>query len=145
MRYETSWTNKEDVKREWHIVDVKGQILGRVATQIASLLIGKAKPEIRPSVDCGDYVVVINSDDIKLTRGKEQKKMYRHHSGYPGGLKEIRFDEQLKKDSRQIIIKAVKNMLPKNKTRDIRMTRLFVYKDDKHKQEAQKPKEYKLS
>lgn len=145
MKYKTEWTTKENIERKWYVIDVKDQILGRVSTRIASLLIGKEKPEIVPNVDCGDFVIILNSDSIKLTRGKEKKKMYRRHSGYPGGLKEIRFDEQLKKDSRQIIIKAVKNMLPKNKTRDIRMTRLFVYKDEKHKQEAQKPKEYKLS
>ena len=145
MKYETKWTKESEVTREWYLIDVKDQILGRAATQIASLLIGKAKPEIRPSVDCGDYVVVINSDDIKLTQGKEKRKFYRTHSGYPGGLKEIRFDEQLQKDSRKIILDAVKNMLPKNKTRDIRMARLFVYKDSDHKNAGQKPKEYKLS
>ena len=144
MRYKTKWTKPSEVTREWHIVDIKDLILGRVSTQIASLLIGKAKPEIRPSVDCGDYVIVLNSDDIKLTRGKEKKKFYRRHTGYPGALKEIRFDEQLKKDSTKIIRMAVKNMLPKNKMRDIRMARLFVYKDANHKHEAQKPKEFKL-
>lgn len=145
MRYETKWTKPSEVKREWYVVDIKGEVLGRTATQIASLLIGKAKPEIRPSVDCGDYVVVINSDLVELTRGKEKKKFYRTHTGYPGGLKEIRFDDQLKKDSRQIITGAVKNMLPKNNTRDVRMARLFVYKDANHKNSGQKPKEYKLS
>jgi len=145
MKYETKWTKSEDIERVWHVVDVKGQILGRVATQIASLLIGKAKPAINPSVDCGDYVIVINSDDIELTRGKEKKKFYRTHSGYPGALKEIRFDKQMDKDSRQVIIRAVKNMLPQNKLKDGRMARLFVYKDENHKHEAQKPKEYKLN
>ena len=144
MEYKTSWTRKEDIERKWQVVNVKDQILGRVATQIASLLIGKGKPEIVPNVDCGDFVIVLNSDDIKLTRGKEKKKMYRHHTGYPGGLKEIRFDQQLKKDSRQTIIMAVKNMLPKNKLRDGRMSRLFVYKSGEHPHEAQKPVEYKL-
>jgi large subunit ribosomal protein L13 len=144
MEYKTKWTKKEDIERKWYVVDVKDQILGRAATQIASLLIGKNKPEIVPNVDCGDFVIVINSDEIKLTRGKEKKKMYRRHSGYPGALKEIRFDEQLKKDSTKIIDLAVKNMLPKNKLRDGRMSRLFVYKGSEHKHEAQKPQEYKL-
>jgi large subunit ribosomal protein L13 len=144
MEYKTGWTKKEDIERVWQVVDVKDQILGRAATQIASLLIGKGKPEIVPNLDCGDFVIVLNSDDIKLTRGKEKKKFYRHHTGYPGGLKEIRFDEQLKKDSRQTIILAVKNMLPKNKLRDGRMSRLFVYKGPEHKHEAQKPVDYKL-
>ncbi|KUK77760.1 MAG: 50S ribosomal protein L13 [candidate division WS6 bacterium 34_10] len=144
MEYKTKWTKKEDIERKWYVVDVKDQILGRAATQIASLLIGKNKPEIVPNVDCGDFVIVINSNEIKLTRGKEKKKMYRRHSGYPGALKEIRFDEQLKKDSTKIIDLAVKNMLPKNKLRDGRMSRLFVYKGSEHKHEAQKPQEYKL-
>jgi large subunit ribosomal protein L13 len=144
MEYKTQWTKKEDIERKWYVVDVKDQILGRAATRIASLLIGKEKPEIVPNVDCGDFVIVINSDDIKLTRGKEKKKFYRRHSGYPGALKEIRFDEQLKKDSTRIIDLAVKNMLPKNKLRDGRMSRLFVYKGGEHKHTAQKPEEYKL-
>lgn len=144
MKYKTDWTKKEDIERKWYIVDVKDQILGRVATQIASLLIGKSKPEIVPNVDCGDFVIVINSDDIKLTRGKEKKKFYRRHTGYPGALREIRFDEQLKKNSRKIIEFSVKNMLPKNKLRDGRMSRLFVYKGSEHKHSAQKPVEYKL-
>jgi len=144
MQYKTSWKKKESVKRKWYVIDVKDQILGRASTQIASLLIGKHKPEIVPNIDCGDFVVVINSDQIKLTRGKEKKKMYRRHTGYPGGLKEIRFDEQLKKDSTRVIELAVKNMLPKNKLRDGRMNRLFVCKGNEHPHTAQKPEEYKL-
>ena len=144
MKYKTQWTTKENIERKWYVIDVKDQILGRASTKIASLLIGKEKPEIVPNVDCGDFVIVLNSDSIKLTRGKEKKKMYRRHSGYPGGLKEIRFDEQLKKDSTRIIQLAVKNMLPNNKLRDSRMNRLFVYKGEEHPHTAQKPQEYKL-
>ena len=141
MKYKTQWTTKENIERKWY---VKDQILGRASTKIASLLIGKEKPEIVPNVDCGDFVIVLNSDSIKLTRGKEKKKIYRRHSGYPGGLKEVRFDEQLKKDSTRIIQLAVKNMLPNNKLRDSRMNRLFVYKGEEHPHTAQKPEEYKL-
>ena len=144
MKYKTEWTTKENIERKWYVIDVKDQILGRVSTQIASLLIGKEKPEIVPNVDCGDFVIVLNSDSIKLTRGKDKKKMYRRHSGYPGGLKEIRFDEQIKKDSTRVIQLAVKNMLPNNKLRDGRMSRLFVYKGEEHPHIAQKPEEYKL-
>ena len=144
MKYKTEWTKKEDIQRSWYLIDIKDQILGRVATKIASLLIGKEKPEIVPDVDCGDYVVVINSDLVKLTRGKEKKKMYYRHSTYPGGLKETRFDEQMKMDSRKIILDAVKNMLPQNKLRDIRIVRLIVYKDSEYKNTAQKPVEIKL-
>ncbi|KKP63907.1 MAG: 50S ribosomal protein L13 [candidate division WS6 bacterium GW2011_GWE1_34_7] len=144
MKYKTDWTNKTEINREWHIVDVKDQILGRVATKIASLLIGKEKVNIVPNVDGGDFVIVLNSDNVKLTRGKGSKKVYYKHSGYPGGLKEIVFDDQMKKDSTRVILLAVKNMLPKNKLRDGRMSRLFVYKGGEHKQAAQNPKEYKL-
>ena len=144
MVYKTKWTKKEDIERKWYVIDAGDQILGRVATQIASLLIGKSKPEIVPNVDCGDFIIVLNSDKVKLTRGKEKKKFYRRHTGYPGGLKEIRFDEQMKRDSRRVIELAVKNMLPKNKLRDGRMNRLFVYKDGNHPHVAQKPSDYKL-
>ena len=144
MKYKTESNKKESVKREWYVVDAKDQILGRVATKVASLLIGKGKADITPHVDGGDYVIVLNSDLVKLTRGKELKKMYYKHSGYPGGLKEVVFADQLKKDSRKIIQLAVKNMLPKNKLRDDRFNRLFIYKGEEHKNEAQKPVEYKL-
>lgn len=144
MKYKTDWTKKEDIKREWHIVDVKDQILGRACTKIASLLIGKGKTNIVPNVDCGDFVIVLNSDFVKLTRGKELKKTYYKHSGYPGGLKEIVFADQIKKNSTKVIEMAIKNMLPKNKLRDERMSRLFVYKGGEHKNSAQKPVEYKI-
>ncbi len=144
MKYKTTWTKKEDIERKWYIIDVKDQILGRVATKIASLLIGKEKTDIVPNVDCGDYVVVLNSDNIKLTRGKELKKMYYRHSGYPGGFKETRFDEQLEKDSTKIIVDAVKKMLPQNKLTDKRIARLVVYKDSNHKHTAQNPVVIKL-
>ena len=127
------------------MIDVKDQILGRVATRIASLLIGKEKPEIVPNVDCGDYVIVINSDLIKLTRGKELKKTYYSHSGYPGGIKAVRFDEQIAKDSRKVIYDAVKNMLPKNKLQSDMLKRLIIYKNSEHRNTKQKPKEIKLN
>ena len=144
MKYKTPWTKKEDIERKWYVVDVKGQILGRAATQIASLLIGKGKVEVVPNVDCGDYVVVINTDEVKLTRAKETKKMYYRHSGYPGGLKAIRFDEQMKLDSTKIVRDAVSKMLPQNKHVDPRLARLFIYKGDEHKQSGQKPVEIKF-
>lgn len=144
MKYKTESSKKEDLTREWYVIDAKDQILGRVATKIASLLIGKGKANITPHVDGGDFVIVLNSDLVKLTRGKELKKIYYKHSGFPGGLKETVFADQIKKDSRRVIELAVKNMLPKNKLRDGRFSRLFVYKGGEHKNEAQKPIEYKL-
>ena len=144
MKYKTPWTKKESIERKWYVVDVKDQILGRAATKVASLLIGKAKVETVPNEDCGDYVIVLNSDEIKLTRGKELKKEYNRHSGFPGGLKTVRFDEQLKKDSTKIIREAVSKMLPQNKHVDPRLARLFIYKGAEHKQNGQKPVEIKF-
>jgi large subunit ribosomal protein L13 len=144
MKYKTTWTKEKDIERNWYIIDVKDKILGRAATRIASLLIGKEKPEIVPNVDCGDYVIVINSDMVELTRGKEKKKMYYSHSQHPGGFKEIRFDKQMDKDSRKVILDAVKNMLPQNKLKDQRLNRLMVYKNSEHKHTAQKPVEIKF-
>ncbi len=144
MKYKTDWTKEKDIERKWYLIDVKDRVLGRAATKIASLLIGKEKPEIVPNLDCGDYVVVINSDMVKLTRGKEKKKMYYSHSTYPGGFKEVRFDEQMEKDSRKVIEKAVKNMLPQNKLKDQRLSRLVIYKNSEHKHTAQKPTEIKF-
>ncbi len=132
--------------RVWWVVDATDQVLGRLATQVASLLIGKKKPGYVPNMDDGDYVIVINSKSIRLTgNNKHKQKKYYRHSGYPGGLKEITFAKQMDKDATFPVKAAVKNMLPKNKLRDGRMKRLFVYTDDTHKHEAQKPRVYKLS
>jgi large subunit ribosomal protein L13 len=144
MKEKTTWTKEKDIERKWHIVDVKGKILGRAATEIASLLIGKKKVNQVPNLDCGDYVIVLNSDHIKLTRGKGAKKTYFRHSGYPGGEKEITFDKQMLKNSTFVIEKAVTNMLPNSKLRSSMMTRLFVYKGTEHPHEAQKPEVFNL-
>lgn len=144
MKYKTEWAKPDEIERKWHLIDAGDQVLGRVATQIASLLIGKHKVNKSPNMDCGDYVVVINSANVKVTGRKGVQKMYRRHSGYPGGFKEITFDKQMKKDSTFVITEAVKNMIPKNKLRDGRMLRLFVYDGATHKHDAQKPVEYKL-
>ncbi len=125
-------TKKSDIKRQWHLIDVQGKILGRLSTQIAQLLIGKHKPYFTSHIDCGDYVVVVNSDQVKVTGRKAQQKTYYRHSNYPSGLKSITFDKQLQKDSRKIIEWAVKNMLPKNKLRSPRLRRLKVFKLDNH-------------
>lgn len=126
-----------EIKRDWHLIDVQDQVLGRVATQIATLLIGKHKPTFTPHIDGGDYVVVINSAKIAVTGGKEDKKVYYHHSNFPGGMKEMTFGEMMEKFPTRAIEKAVYNMLPKNKLRSDRMTRLKIYADDQHKHESQ--------
>ena len=141
----TTWTKQSEVQRNWHLVDAKDQVLGRLATEVASLLIGKHKVNQVPNIDNGDAVVVINSAKVKLTRGKETKKMYYSHTGFPGGFKEIRFDKLMEKDPTAAVRMAVEKMLPKNKLRPTMVTRLFVYADENHKQAAQNPKEYKLS
>ena len=125
-------TKFSDIKRSWHLHDAKGQVLGRFATQIAVKLIGKHKPYYVSHLDCGDYVVVTNSDLVKVTGKKADQKTYYRHSGYPSGLKEVTFKQQLQKDSRKIIISAVKNMLPKNKLRSSRLKRLKVFKKEDH-------------
>ncbi len=125
-------TKLTDIKRTWHLIDVKGKVLGRIATDISKKLIGKTKPYYTSHLDCGDYVVVINSNLVEVTGRKKKQKIYYRHSNYPGGLKGISFEDQQKKDSRVIIKRAIKNMLPKNKLRDKRLNRLKVFKDNHH-------------
>jgi large subunit ribosomal protein L13 len=126
-----------EVNRDWHLADAKGQILGRLATDIAQKLIGKNKPTYTPHIDGGDFVVVINASEIAVTGNKENDKMYYRHSGYPGGLKEKSLGELKKTFPTRIIEKAVFNMLPKNKLRSGRMNRLKVYANADHKHESQ--------
>lgn len=128
---------RAEVKRNWHLVDADNQILGRLATQIAEKLIGKNKPTYTPHIDGGDYVVVINAANIKVTGNKEQGKLYHSYSGFPGGLKEMNFADLLEKQPERIIEKAVYNMLPKNKLRSGRMARLKVYAAAEHKHQSQ--------
>ncbi|MBU1085587.1 MAG: 50S ribosomal protein L13 [Candidatus Beckwithbacteria bacterium] len=125
-------TKQSDIKRAWHLIDVKDKVLGRISTVIAQKLIGKTKPYFTSHLDCGDYVVVINSNLVKVTGRKKTDKIYSHHTNYPSGLRQIPFDRQLKKDSRRIIVRAVSNMLPKNKLRAPRLKRLKVFKADDH-------------
>ncbi len=126
-----------EVVRAWHMIDAKGQILGRVATEIAKHLIGKHKPTYTPHIDAGDYVVVLNAADITVTGNKATQKQYFRHSGYPGALKGENFEELLERQPTKIIEKAVYNMLPKNKLRSDRMARLKIYADDQHKHSSQ--------
>lgn len=134
-----------EVARNWFIVDASGQTLGRLATQIATKLTGKDKPMYTSHIDCGDYVVVLNSDKIAVTGNKLADKKYYRHSGYPGGIKEITLEAQMAKDSTQVIEHAVAGMLPKNKLRDERLKRLKVYATDQHPHAPQQPVELKLA
>lgn len=117
---------------EKHIIDATDQILGRLAVKIANLLRGKGKSEFVPYLDCGDEVIVINTDKIAVTGQKMKDKIYHHHSGYPGGIKSINLEELLKKDSREVIHKAVYGMLPKNKLRDQVIKKLKLYKKEEN-------------
>jgi large subunit ribosomal protein L13 len=125
-------TKKSQIQRKWHLVDLQGQILGRVSTQIAQLLLGKNKPYFVRHLDCGDYVIAINAKDIKVTGRKAKQKMYYHHTGYPKGFRETTFAQLFKKDPRQIIIHAVKGMLPQNKLKKNILGRLKVFIDANH-------------
>ena len=135
----------EEVKREWYVVDATDMPLGRLASQVAAILRGKNKPIFTPNVDTGDYVIVINTDKVILTGKKEQQKYYRYHTGYIGGLKEVRYDKLLAEKSDFAVQKAVKGMLPKNSLGRQMIKKLFVYKGSEHKHQAQQPKELKLA
>lgn len=128
-----------EVKREWFVVDASQATLGRISTEVAQLLIGKKKPMFTHHIDCGDYVVVINADVLKVTGQKLDDKVYYRHSGFPGGLKERTLQEQMNIDATKVIDRAVRGMLPVNKLRDGRLKRLKVYAGSDHGHEAQKP------
>lgn len=128
----TESTKLSDVKRVWHLVDLKNQVLGRVSTRIANLLMGKSKPYFVRNLDCGDFVVVINSKDVVVTGKKEMSKKYYRHSGYPGGFKVETFEQLKQRKPEDIIYEAVKGMLPQNKLRDRMLKRLFVYTGEEH-------------
>lgn len=121
-----------EIKRKWHLIDVKGKTLGRITPYISKLLQGKHKTTYVSYLDSGDYVVVVNAAQVSVTGDKENSKIYTYYSGYPGGLKQIPFKRLIEKNPKEIIRHAVSGMLPKNKLRDRRLTRLFIYADDKH-------------
>ncbi len=128
-----------DVTRAWYLIDASDASLGRIATKVATLLTGKGKPQFTAHIDCGDFVVITNASKLVVTGSKLQEKMYYHHSGYPGGLKERSLEEVIDIDASRAIFEAVRGMLPANKLRDPRLLRLKIYLGDQHKHEAQKP------
>ncbi len=141
----TYMEKKEAVERNWYVFDAENISLGRLATKVAHILKGKHKVTFTPHVDCGDYVIVINASKVKLTGNKEAKKMYYNHSGYPGGLRERTGGEMKAKYPVEMVEKAVKGMLPKGTLGGDMYRKLFVYADDKHNQQAQKPIEMKVN
>lgn len=144
MSTKTFSATEDDVERAWWHVDLEDEILGRAASQIASLLRGKHKPIFTRHVDCGDFVIVTNCEKIRMTGNKFDQKMYRRHTGYPGGLDEISAKELLERKPEKIIEYAVKGMLPKNKLGARMLKKLKVYTGPEHPHEAQNPKTYDL-
>ncbi len=145
LSYKTLSANKETVEKQWFVVDAEGEILGRLASKVAYVLRGKHKTSYTPHVDCGDNVIIINADKIKLTGNKEDSKVYIHHSGYPGGQKKVPYLRMKEKNPCRIVEKAVKGMLPKNRLGDKLFGNLYVYVGNEHKHEAQKPKKLDLN
>lgn len=133
MNTKTYQPKAKEVKRNWHIIDAKDQVLGRVATRIATLLMGKHKAAYSAHMDSGDYVVVINAKDIKVTGNKASQKTYKSHSGYPGGFKQIAYKKMISEKPTRIIEYAVWGMLPENRLRDQRMARLKIFAESEHK------------
>lgn len=126
-----------EIKRDWHIIDAKGKILGKLATEAAQLLMGKNKPIFSRHLDTGDFVVVINAEKVSVSGNKEKQKLYRRHSGYPGSLKSVTLEEMLKTNPERVIEHAVKGMLPKNRLGNSMIKKLKVYAGDSHPYLAQ--------
>lgn len=140
----TFMAKAEEVKRKWYIIDAEGKPLGRLASEVASILRGKNKPIFTPHVDTGDHVIVINAGKVLLTGKKLEQKLYRHHSLYPGGLKEIKYKHLMEKHPERAIEVAVKGMLPKNSLGRQMYRKLNVYRGSEHNNQAQKPEVLEL-
>ncbi|MGI6546374.1 MAG: 50S ribosomal protein L13 [Fastidiosipilaceae bacterium] len=128
-----------DIQRKWYVVDAEGKTLGRMASAIATVLMGKNKPQYTPSADCGDYVIVVNAEKIHLTGDKLAQKHYVYNTGYPGGLRRVNYATMLQKKPEQVIELAVKGMLPKNKLARQMIKKLKVYAGPEHNHSAQRP------
>ena len=132
-----------EVEAKWYLIDANGMILGRLASMIANILRGKNKPQYTPHIDTGDFVVVINSEKIKISGKKETDKIYYHHTGFPSGLRSISYRDLMAKDPTSALTKAVKGMLPHNTLGDSQLSKLKVYAGSEHPHQAQQPIEYK--
>jgi large subunit ribosomal protein L13 len=130
-------TKVSEIERQWHVIDASGKVLGRLATQIATLLMGKHKPMFSPNLDTGDFVVVINAEKVRVTGNKAKEKLYYRHSGYPGGLKSISLERMMQTKPTRVIEYAVKGMLPHTKLGAQMMKKLKVYGGDTHPHQAQ--------
>ena len=128
-----------EVERKWYVVDAEGKTLGRMASEVAAILRGKNKPTFTPHVDCGDYVIVINAEKVAVTGKKRQEKIYKRHTGYPGGLRELTFEQLLEKHPEEVVRHAVKGMMPTGKLGRAMFKKLKVYAGPEHNHQAQKP------
>lgn len=137
--YKSKMAKKEAVVRKWFVVDAEGKVLGRLATRVAWILTGKGKPEYTANIDCGDHVVVVNAEKVKVTGRKLQQKVYHHHTGYEGGLKSITLERQLVEHPERVIEHAVQGMMPKGPLGHKMAGKLKVYKGADHPHAAQKP------
>lgn len=144
LSYKTKSANKSTVQKEWFVVDATNEVLGRLSSKVAKILRGKNKPDFTPHVDCGDNVIIINAEKVRLTGNKMSDKQYVRHSGYPGGQKVENPLEVLNKRPERIIEMAVKGMLPKNRLGNAIIKNMFVYAGPNHPHEAQQPKELNL-
>ena len=145
LSYKTVSANKETVQKEWFVVDASGEVLGRLASKVAIILRGKHKPSFTPHVDCGDNVIVINADKVKLTGNKMTEKQYLRHSGYPGGQRAETPEDLLARKPEAVVEKAVKGMLPKNRLGSAIFRNLHVFAGESHPHEAQQPKKLDLN
>ena len=145
LSYKTISANKETVQKEWFIVDAKDEVLGRLASKVAKILRGKHKPSFTPHVDCGDNVIIINAEKIKLTGKKMTDKRYFRHTGYPGGQRIESPEDLLRRKPQAVVEKAVTGMLPKNRLGSKIFNNLFVYVGEQHPHEAQQPKKLDLN
>jgi len=133
-----------EVEKKWYVVDASGMVLGRLASEVASILRGKNKPTFTPNVDTGDFVIIVNAEKVVLTGNKLDQKIYKKYSGFPGGLKEITYEKLMQKNPELAVSKAVKGMLPKNPLGRAMLSKLKVFRGQEHNHQAQQPVELKL-
>ena len=144
MNNTTHSVKAKEIVKKWYLIDAANKPLGRVATEVAKLLRGEHKPTYTTKLDCGDNVIVINSDKIILTGNKLNQKVYRHHSGYIGGMKEVKYSDLMAKSSDKALMLAIKGMLPKNSLGRKMLTNVRIYKGEEHNNEAQKPEKWEF-
>ena len=135
----------QEVERKWHVIDAEDKTLGRLASEIARILRGKNKPQYTPHVDTGDFVVVVNADRVKVSGRKAEQKLYRRHTGYPGGLRETSYEQMMDRKPTEILRKAVWGMIPKTRLGRRQFKKLKIYAGPEHPHEAQRPEPYEVS